>query len=131
MHTPPDSFHLPGGQFSGLDHIERDHGPKQAQEMAVGKRFGSGRLVPARSEDAQGFQGFEDPLMEPESLSVFGINGIEFRYGQLFFTNSDRNILARMLIEDDGTSRASAKVYGNFNSTDGFDFNRNGKVAIA
>lgn len=77
------------------------------------------------------FKVFEDPPMEPESLSVFGINGIEFRHGQLFFTNSDRNILARTLIEDDGTSSASAKVYGNFDSPDGFDFNRNGKVVIA
>lgn len=99
--------------------------------MTIGKRFGSGRHVPARSEDRLGFQGARRSTHGPESLSVFGVNCIKVRHGQPFFTNSDRNILARMLIEDDGTSRASAKVYGNFDSPDGFDFNRNGKVVIA
>lgn len=73
----------------------------------------------------------EDELMQPQSPSVFGINGIEIWNDQLYFTNSDRNILARMLIEDDGTSRASAVLVTSVNGPDDFSFNKEHNVVVA
>lgn len=73
----------------------------------------------------------EDPLMEPKRPSIFGINGIKIWNGQLYFTNSDQNILGRMPIEDDGTSRASAIQVTKIDGPDDFTFNRAHNVVVA
>ena len=52
------------------------------------------------------FKVLEDPLMKPNSRT--GINGIKIETGQLYFTNTDKKILARIPIEADGTSKGSA-----------------------
>ena len=66
----------------------------------------------------------EDPLMKPDSPSGVGVNGIRLSRDNayLYFTNSDRNILASQFIDYDGTLRAPAKVFGTVDGPDDFAF---------
>ena len=74
----------------------------------------------------------EDPFMKPDSPSGVGVNGIRKPMADdfLFFTNSDRNILARQSINDDGTSRAPAKMVVNVEGPDDFTLNNAGNVFV-
>ncbi|MCJ1268685.1 hypothetical protein MMC22_008573 [Lobaria immixta] len=74
----------------------------------------------------------EDPLMKPESPSGVGVNGIRLSRDKayLFFTNSDRNIVASQFIDWDGTLRASAKVIADVDGPDDFTFNDADHVVV-
>lgn len=80
----------------------------------------------------------EDPLMKGSSSLNIGINGIKIkknrakkRTNELYFTNSARNILARVLINKDGSSQSPAHVIANVESPDDFAFNRYQNVVVA
>ena len=65
----------------------------------------------------------KDPLMKLDS-SVFGIgvSSIPAQNGHLYFTNTNQNILARISIKDDSTSRASASVVAQIDDPEGLAF---------
>ncbi|MCJ1269121.1 hypothetical protein MMC22_009010 [Lobaria immixta] len=79
--------------------------------MAHGKRFGRGSRVPAHRQDRQGLS--------------------SQRHQSLEGSNNDGKILGYMLIEDDGTSRASAKVVANVDGPYDFHFTKVNRVFIA
>lgn len=73
----------------------------------------------------------EDPLMKSDSSSSLGINGIKIKANNLYFTNTNKNILARVLIKDDGTSTESATAVANIDFPDDFIFNGAQDVVVA
>ncbi|MCJ1428831.1 hypothetical protein MMC29_006742 [Sticta canariensis] len=87
-------------QFPGLDLVDGDHHSEKHKNGLLA-RF--------------------SPLMMPETPS-FGIavNGIKTKTSQLYFTNTNWSILARIPIEEDGTSKASAKVVAHTEGLDDF-----------
>ncbi|MCJ1422746.1 hypothetical protein MMC29_000626 [Sticta canariensis] len=117
MDLNPFSFSpVRGSRLPGLDHVETDHGASQAEEMFLGRRFKRRNRVPAPRRVSQGCQGslLDDPLMKPKkpnsgSLTFgVGINAMKVYEGHLYFTNTDRNIFARVAIHEDGTSKSFA-----------------------
>lgn len=74
----------------------------------------------------------DDLLMQPESdFFANGVNGIKIQDDQLFFTNTNKNLLARIPIQKDGTSRSSATLVTNLDSPDDFTFDDAGKAVVA
>lgn len=74
----------------------------------------------------------EDPLMKPESpFPGKGVSGIQINSGQLYFINNNRNIFARMRIEEDGTSKDFAKVLAQVDGPNDFTFNGGDKTVVA
>ena len=74
----------------------------------------------------------EDPLMTPSNPAFgIGVNGMKIKENVLFFTNFDRNILARMFIKDDGRSRSPATVVAHLDSPDDFVFTEAKDLLVA
>lgn len=71
----------------------------------------------------------ENPHMKPNSppSSGIGINGIQISTmdGHLYFTNTDRNFLARIPIQSDGTPKGSAILNGPFQNPTGLALDGN------
>ncbi|MCJ1426458.1 hypothetical protein MMC29_004361 [Sticta canariensis] len=72
-------------------------------------------------------QVLDDPLMKPKKADSgsatfgVGINRMEAYMGYLYFTNTDRNIFARIAIHEDGTSKGLAsEVITHLDSPTGF-----------
>ena len=64
----------------------------------------------------------KNPLMKPSSPSAFGVNGVKIRKNHLYFTNSDRKILACQPIKHNGRPRRSAKLVAHVDGADDFAF---------
>lgn len=86
------------------------------------------------------FKVIEDPLMKSggSSTSNTGINGLKIRKNrakhntnELYFTNSHRKILARVIINKDGSSQGPAHVVAHVDSPNDFTFNRYNNVMVA
>ena len=77
---------------------------------------------------------FEDGLVKAPSGSVvpFGVNGIKVRNGAVYFSNSARNIIARVDLNRDGTAKGpSVVVVEGFNGVDDFAIGPNGAFFAA
>ena len=65
----------------------------------------------------------KNPLMKPSSPSAFGVNGVKIRKNHLYFTNSDRKILACQPIKHNVRPRRSDKLVAHIHGGDDFTFN--------
>ena len=78
------------------------------------------------------FNVLDDPLMKPNSTAFgIGINGLKVVGDVLFFTNSNRKILARIPIEKEGTSRHFATLVANIDGPDDFVFTEAQDILVA
>ncbi|MCJ1266241.1 hypothetical protein MMC22_006124 [Lobaria immixta] len=99
---------------------------------------GAGVVYRLEAKTGKVIKVLEDPLMKPEKPSGIGINGIKFKTGHrskkghnLYFTNSDRNILAHMIVRNDGTSMEPASVIAHVDDPHGFGFSGYNHAVIA
>ena len=92
---------------------------------------GAGVVYRLDAKSGRVFKVLQDPLMAPDSPSGFGINGIKVRNGMLYFTNSDRNLVARILLRHDGTSKAAAAVVAHLDGPDDFTFDEGHNMVVA
>ena len=78
------------------------------------------------------FKVLDDPLMKPNNTAFgIGINGLKVVGDLLFFTNSNRKILARIPIEKEGTSRHSATLVARIDGPDDFVFTKAKGILVA
>ncbi|MCJ1270153.1 hypothetical protein MMC22_010049 [Lobaria immixta] len=93
---------------------------------------GAGVVYRLDAKKGKVFKVLEDPLMKPDSPSFGnGLSGIKIKRDQLYFTNNNQNLLARMTIADNGTSKATAKVVTDVDGPADFTFNGRHNVVIA
>lgn len=74
----------------------------------------------------------DDPLMKPDSSATLpiGIRAMKTKDNQLFFTNTNQNILGRIRLEPDGTSRGSAYLVARVDAASDFVFNESENVVV-
>ena len=77
--------------------------------------------------------GVDDPLMKPVPNPVFnlGINGVKFRGGYLYFSNTNQGLLARVAVGRNGTPKGRAEVVSSKTTgIDDFCFDRKGDAFV-
>lgn len=84
---------------------------------------GAGVVYRLEADTGKVVKVLEDPLMKPDNSSGIGVNGIKIKTNQLYFTNTNKNIFARIIIEADGSSKESATVVADIDTPDDFTFN--------
>lgn len=98
---------LPQAQFlNGATVLSRREGTLLIADSALGGVF----RVNTRSKEVKLV--IKDPLfgITPASPVELGLNGLSYRGGELFFTNTNQGLLGKILIQPDGTPKAKAEV---------------------
>lgn len=98
---------LPQAQFlNGATVLSRREGTLLVADSALGSVF----RVNTRSTEVKVV--IKDPLFDitPASPVELGLNGLSYRKGELFFTNTNQGLLGKISIQPDGTPKAKAEV---------------------
>lgn len=98
---------IPQAQFlNGATVLSRREGTLLIADSALGGVF----RVNTRSKEVKLV--IKDPLFSitPASPVELGLNGLSYRGGELFFTNTNQGLLGKILIQPDGTPKAKAEV---------------------
>ena len=87
---------------------------------------GAGLVYRLDAKSGDFFKVLEDPLMKPDSQSMgIGVNGINHPGGKIvYFTNTDRNIIALQTIHKDGTAKKPATVVAHIDSPDDIGYHK-------
>ena len=73
----------------------------------------------------------EDPTMKPTAAVPYGINGVHFRDGALYFTNGAQSIFAKFPISADGVATGPVTVISREGFSDDFCFDGKGDAFFA